>query len=281
MNDPQYTVEALSGLRDSALILAVANEYLCADQYLVKIGSNIDKDIRKLKEDISSLKKQFPGKLVNEVDTDEILKKIRSTAQTMMEPGNEVRESCVKGELGSELESDIKTIANAVNLIRNQVEGRIVTYTRKDSVSHLVGGLTDVGRSMKDAAVLGLKILFCLILISILGFAYLYFTMEKEGVLLKEVAGSEINIQLQQEIISQLDDKKERISLEIKSMENKVLSRDEKIMLLDKDMDIHKINEDRRKAEIEISTHEQKIMSNRKKVEDIQSKSFLKRLFRQ
>jgi len=282
MNDPQYTVEALSGLRDSSLLLTVANEYLCADQYLIKIGSNIDKDVQKLKEDISSLKKQFPGKFVDEVDTDKILNKIHSAAQGMQKPGHEIKESCVKGELGGEVESYIKNITNAVGLIKIQVEGGGgVTYTTKDSVSNLVGGLSGIWRSMRDAVVLGLKIFLCLILIAILGFGYLFFTMEKEGAVLREISDSKTRIEIQQGIISQLDDKKERISVEIESMEKKVLTRDEKIAILDQDMVVHKINADRQKAEAEIAVHEQKIMDNRKKIEELEKKSFYKRLLKQ
>jgi uncharacterized protein YeeX (DUF496 family) len=78
-----------------------------------------------------------------------------------------------------------------------------------------------------------------------------------------------------------LDDKKERISIEIESMEKKVLTRDEKIAILDQDIVVHKINADRQNAEAEIVVHEQKIMDNQKKIEELEKKSFYKRLLKQ
>ena len=64
-------------------------------------------------------------------------------------------------------------------------------------------------------------------------------------------------------------------------MEKKVLNRDAKIAILDQDMVVHKINADRQKAEAEIAVHEQKIMDNRKKIEELEKKSFYKRLLKQ
>ncbi len=106
MNDIQYAVGALSEIRKDSLLLSIAREYLCEDIFLIKIGKDIELNILRLKDDIISLKKKFPGKFATEVETDSILEKINATALALIEPGIEIKENCRSGELGRKLESD-------------------------------------------------------------------------------------------------------------------------------------------------------------------------------
>ena len=277
MNDSQYEVKALNDLRGNALLLLMANEYICEEKFLIKIGGEIDKSVQKLKEDISLLKKEFPGKFASEVETDDIMEKISNTAQSMLRPGIEIQESCVLGKLGGELESDVKSIANAVNLIKAQVKGSDLTYSRKDSISNTFDSLKE---SIGGKIILGLKILCGIILIAIVAFIYLFVTMEREGALLKEIAESQTRIKTQQELLSQLDTKKEKISKELKSLDKTNLFREDKIAIMDLEVEIHNINEDRHKIEAEIAAHEKKISDNQKRVEEIKKVPFIKRLLR-
>lgn len=281
MSDSQYYMASLSELRENALLLVMANAYLCEEQFLVKIGNSIDSSTQGLKSEISALKKEFPGKFVDEVDTDAILKKIQDTAQTMLKPGEEIIDRCVVGELGRKLESDVTSITEAINLIKNKVLGSGLTYTKKDSVFNLVGRLNNIWGSIGSVVTIGLKILICLFLIAIVGFLYLFFTMDSESDVLKEIAKSEAAISEQKEILSQLDQKKEEISRDIKSREKRYLARQEKIEILDLDMEIHKLEEGRTKAEAEISNHEKLIEDSKKRIEEMMNKSLIKRLLRQ
>ncbi|MFC1867027.1 hypothetical protein ACFL0H_02720 [Thermodesulfobacteriota bacterium] len=280
MNAPEYAVMALGAIRKKALLLSIANEYFCENQYLIKMGNDIDKNIEKLKEDISSLKNEFPGKFKSEIETDPILEKIRGTAHTMLKPGKDVKESCSSGELGRKLESDVKSIANAIDLIRVQVYGSASGYTRKDSVSGLFGRFSGIGQSMGNAVILGVKLLCGLIVIAILAFLFFFITMEKEGGLLKDIAGSRDYIQTQKELVTQLNLKKEEISKEIKSLEKGDMVRGEKIVILDLEADIHKINQDLHKAEAEVAAHEKNITDNQERIEDLKKVPFMKRLLR-
>ncbi|MBW1911872.1 MAG: hypothetical protein JRI43_01630 [Deltaproteobacteria bacterium] len=146
-------------------------------------------------------------------------------------------------------------------------------------MSELVG---DLGRSLEDAFFKGLKILACLVLVALLVFLSLFFTMTKEGPLREEIVVSEKILSTQREIISQLDDKMEQVKNKIVSMEKESdLIRGDKIAILDLEMEIHKIEEDRSKAETEIATREERIIEDRSKLEEIEGVSFIKRLLRQ
>ena len=280
MNDSQYSEVALSTLRDDALLLTMANEYLCEEQFLKKMGKDINQNVQKLKDDISLLKKEYPGKFDREVDTDRILEKISNRAQSMLEPGEDIKDCCASGELGRELESDVKSIAEAVGLISIKVHGRVKGYTRKDSLFNLFVRIKDMGRSMGGKLALAVKILIFLIIVAVPVFIYLFFTMEKEGTFLEDIAARQARISTQKELLSQLDLKKKKALEEIKALEKKDMLRGEKIAILDMEMEIRNINQEREKIEAEIASHERQIIENQKKVEEIKKIPFMKRLLR-
>jgi len=280
-NDSQNNLSALKEIRDSVLMLSIGNAYLCEELFLKKIGRRIDVNVEKLKNDISALKKRYPGKFVTEVDTDEILKGIHGTAQRLQKPDKETEEKCTIGKLGQEMEASVNILTTAISTVRTQVEGDSLTYTRKDSVIKTVGSVKSIGSSIGSVFALFLKILFCLIVISILPLSYLFFTMDKEENLLKEIANKEQYIQSQQGILSKFEAEKMQISQEIETMKEKDLSREEKIEMIDLDVKIHKIDEECNKVEVDISLYENEIRDNRRKIKEIKEKSFIRRLLRQ
>lgn len=281
MNDIQYAVGALSEIRKDSLLLSIAREYLCEDIFLNKIGKDIELNILRLKDDIISLKKKFPGKFATEVETDGILEKINAIALALIEPGIEIKENFRSGELGRKLESDRRSIADAVNLIRIQVQGRDVSYTRKEAILNLFSGLKDAGSSVGKVLILGIKILFCFLLIAAAAFLYLYYTMENEGALLKEIETSRAVISERQSSLSQMELRKEEISQEIKSLKKKDMLRGEKIAIMDLEVEMQKINQDRNSFEAEIIAREKEITDKLKKIEKIKKTPFIKKLLRQ
>ncbi len=281
MKDSQYAVEALRALRNDALLLGTANEYLCEEAFLLKLGKDIAKNVQRLKDDIVSLKKKYPGKFAREVETDGILEKIDHRAQIMVNPNQEARESCSSGDLGRGLESDVKSIEEAVSLIRLQVYGTASTYPRKDSLLNVFDRVESAGRSLGKMIFLGIKIFLCILVIALLIFLYLFFTMEKEADYRKKIEESQAQIKDQQGLISRLDLEKSRVSEKIKSIEKDEMVRSEKIAILDLEMEIHRINQERQKAETQIFANEKKILADRKRIEEIGKIPFLKRLLRQ
>lgn len=276
--DPQNVIRALNEIRDNVLMLSLANAYFCEEPFLKKIGRAIDSNVEKLKGDIYSLKKSFPGKFVDEIDTDEIIKEIHRTAQSLQNPDQDINERCAVGSLGRELEDRIKSLSNAVNAIRIQVEGRGLTYTKKDSA---LGIFVNIKDSLGASFFLGLKIFLCLLVLSLLSFFYLLLTMENKEDLLKEIGKSEAHIKSQQEIVSQLDLKNKESSERIKSLDKVDPSRQERIEIMHLELKIQKNLNERFKVQAKIGIHDKKILENRKKIEDIEKSSFFKRLLRQ
>ena len=276
------TADSLGRIRDGALLLSLGNAYLCEEPFLIKIGRSIDVNLERLKEDISSLKSKFPGKFTNEVDTDEIIKEIHSTAQSLMEPDNELNEKCIVGELGRDLETSITTLSDAIKVIRSQVDGSGVTYTKKDSFIKAMKsarGFKGLWSPVRAAFVVSLKILIGLILIAILPFAYLFFTMETEGNIVKEMTKSQAQIRVQEDIVSQIDQKIAELSQKVRSLEKGIPSRRDKVEIMELEIEISKIDEERDRAEYEITSHQEKVTEYKRRIEELQATPFTKRFF--
>ena len=281
--DPKTPIrgDALTEMRDSIFQLSLGNSYLCEDPFLIKIGHAIDSNIETLKEDILSLKARFPGKFTHEIDTDAILEEIRITAQSLQKPNKETNDKCIVGDLGRELEISVKSLTNAINTLKAHVEGGDLTYTKKDTVLGLFDGFGKIGDSVGTALALGLKVLICLIVLSLIPFFYLFMTLEAEEDLLKDMAIHQDQAGSQREIYAKLDQDKEAISKKIESIENKggeELSRQDKIKIMELDRDTQKIDLKRQEVELKIAIHDEEIAKNKKKIETIKNTSFFKRL---
>ena len=281
MGDTRQAVNSLSVLKDQALLLSMANEYLCEDLFLIKFGNDISRSLQRLKGEIAALKKEFPGKFTTEIETDSLLAKINKTAQAMINSEREIRKRCSSGALGSKLESDIRLIENAVEEIRLQVYGESVTYTKKDSVAGLIDGVKSLGSSIGRLIILSMKIASGLIIVTFILFLYLFFTMEKEEKYLKKIDQNQAYITSQKDELSRLNLKKDELSKEIKALDSQDLKRDSKIAILDKDVEIHNINLESKKIEAELIEYEKRIIEYQGKIKDIRKTPFLKRLLRQ
>jgi hypothetical protein len=281
MDDIELALGALTELRKDALLLSIAKEYLYEDLFLNKIGKDIEYNISRLKDDISALKKKFPGKFAVEVETDSVLEKIKAAALTLIDPKDDIKENFRSGELGRKLGSDVKSISEAVNVIRVQVLGKRVSYTREDAILNKFTRLKDIGSSFANTLILASKILFCIIFIIAMAFVYLYYTMEREEPLLKEITAMQSLISERQSSLSQIASRKEEISKEIKSLENKNIFRSEKIALMDLEMEMQKLNQERNNYEAEITTREKEIADKMKRIDELKKIPFFKRLLRQ
>lgn len=273
---------ALSEIKDGAIILSLGNDYLCQEPILVKIGRVIDRNVEKVRKEISSLIGQFPGKFTPEIDTDEILAEIQGTARVLQQPDEELSEKCRLGELGKGLEDQVRALTRAVNDIRAKVEGRGVSYSTKDSLIGLFTGLGKAGGSLGGIMSRAFKIVAVLAGVAILVGVYLFITMDRESGLLKNISAAESEIRSEQEAISGLEVKRKEIVRRIASIEKKdpsrELSREEKIAIIDLEMEKHKIDEEKRQAQSEISLGREIINENTKKIEAVRESPFFKRL---
>jgi len=280
MDDMELAVGPLTEIRKDSLLLSIAKEYLYEDLFLIKIGKDIEHNTSRLKDDIAVLKRNFPGKFAIEVDTDSTLEKIKATALTLIDPKADTKENFRSGELGRKLGSDVKSISDAVKIIRVQVLGKRVSYTREEAVLNQFTRLKDIGSSFANTLFLVSKILFCIIIIAAIAFGYLYYTMEKEESVLKEITEIKALISERQSSLSQIEVRKEEISEEIKSLEKKGMARSEKIAIMDLENEVQNLNQERDNYQTKITEYEKEIAEKTEKAEEIKRTPFIERLLR-
>ena len=188
MNIDQPDFQSLRNIRNNMLLLSIANEYISQNIYLLKFGTEIKQNLTALKDDIIALKKQFPGKFAQEVNTGNIMNSFETTANEMISGGDEVINKCTSGKLGANLGTDVDKITEAIEKIWHQVKGSDVKYTATDSISGFFDRLNIFSRLVSLFLKI-IKISFIILIILAAGFSYLYFTMEKQEPILKEKDG--------------------------------------------------------------------------------------------
>jgi hypothetical protein len=277
MKDYQYAVEALIELRNNVLLLTIGNEHLKEDVFLVKIGNSISRAVELLKRDISALKKKYPGKFMNEVDTDILLVKIDDIAQKLIKPSRETKEDHAAGKLGREIESYTETIAAAVDDLRMKVQGDPSEQAGTGSAANAFLKVKGVFSSTGNFLNWGVKILVCgVVLISAL-FTYFYFTMEKDTKYLSEIASTQASLKDKKGILLKAEKDKQDLEGERKSLARE-LTREEKLVALELEIKIRKLESTIEKTRAEIETYEQRLKENQNDLEALRKKPFMKRL---
>ena len=284
--DYKSTFNSLQGIRDNALLLSLGREYLCKEPFLKKIGHSVDLQLKQLKEDIVTLKKKFPGKFLQgqEIDTDGIVNELSRMAERLRKPDKKIQKKCEVGELGRELEESVDTMALVIDEIWDQVEGRGVTYSARDSAANFFGGIKNaVGsfvRAVVKTVVLFFKILFLVTSVSALIFLALYMSMETEEKYLKHIKKIDALIVPQKQLIAECDRGISEISRQVNRLREGEETRQSLMEVMELNVKIHTLREKRQEAEVKINLYQNDRMDNEEKIELVRKKTFLERLLR-
>jgi flagellar biosynthesis chaperone FliJ len=256
-------------------------EYLCDDPFLKKTGLLIDSNVGKLRGDISSLKRRFPGKFEDDSKTDDLLDYINGIAHDLQRPDRKINEKCSAGALGRDLEQQVKALGETIDKIRVQVAGHTPVYTNVEAVLGLFGRLKPAVRAVATSSSLTIKFVVLLILASLLPFSYLLFTMETEKDLLQEISRIETSLKSEQDVLAQLVAEKAAIQRQIETIRNEDMSRQAKIDVMDLNVKVHDLDGKLQQVQIRIDVDEAEIDERQRRLEGVRTKSFLKRLLKQ
>jgi hypothetical protein len=278
---PHNRLSALQEIRDRAYLLSLGNAYLCEDVFVRKIGTEIVSMVKALSEDIIAIKKRFPGKFTDDVDTEALLKELHARAGALQNPDSAMNDKCAAGELGRELEQTVQDLARAIKRITAKVEGSLPEYTKKDAVIAVLGKAKAPASIAASSFVrLIFKVVAFLLILATGPFVYLLVTMEREPALLGDVRKNEALIRSQREIIASLEKEKSVINRQIEELRRKEEDRQDKIAIMDLNVRVHGLDDKQSKSEVEIANLEEKIKEDKAKVEEIQKKPFIQRLLR-
>ena len=270
----------LNEIKDEAILLNMASEYLCEDPYLKKIGFNIQRNIELLKGHIQDIRRQFVGKLVEEINLDEYMEGISHIAELMQEGDDGVKPDCVKGELGKVLGEKVMALIRLVNELEDRVKGKGVSYTRADSVLGLIDRLRFIFNTLVATYSLAVKIFWLFVLVCLIAFSFLAVTMETERDLLKEIEQIRTHIQSSQAVVSQLRGEAGKIQREIDIIGENERSRENAQNLIDLNVKAFSLAEELQKNLIEVKIQEEEVEEKLEKLDEMKRKSFLARLIR-
>ncbi len=276
----QDSEKALKEIKDSAVMLSVATEYLCEASFLEKIGANIEKNIEVVESHIEDLKKQFVGQPVTEVDLQKPMDRVVRFAGRLQKASDGTRQKCTQGELGKELDEKIKALMGEISTLKERIEGKSVSYTTADSALGFLGRFKFIVRSLVVTSKFTFRISALFVIVCLMIFLYLVFTMETEKIPLERVEQSRaLILEKQADLV--------RIKAELKPLREKLeiarkdeMSRQDEIRFMDLSLKAYKLFEDQQNTMIEVDIEEKALREKLKKLEAVQQKSFLEKLLR-
>lgn len=271
---------ALHHVRDETLILRLGNAFLCEEVFLKKIGASIDSQLEKLRQEVVSLKMRFPGKFTTEIDTESVIEDLRSHAQRLQNPNKAIIDRCTVGALGREMEEALGALTTAMRTIKRKVEGETPSYTARDSVLGVLGKAKTPASAVTRLVSLAIRTVLILVLLSLGPFAYLVITMDREGPLQKGIAEAEKQIQSQKEIVLSMEQEREALHKKIEDMKVDDAPRELKEQVMELDVKLHSLDQNRNRAEAEITNYEAEIKGLKGRLEQVKNKPFLDRLLR-
>ena len=278
--NPQETEKTVKAIQDIAIILTGAAEFVCEGRMLKRFSRNIEENLEKLENNISLLKKKFPGKFPETLKPDTALSKIRDLATTLKEDNADIEAKCRSGKLGNELILRATELKAVTKDIFDALRGKISRYTIVDKFAGYGGRIKSFLLGLSPLVSNTGRIVFAAILVIIFSFVYLYFTMESEDVVLKSLKNDLSYIEKQRDVLEKQRKEYNEISEKMKSFNQAEMSREEKIEWLNLSLEERKSRVLIEQIMLSIETREKKIAEKNKKVEKIRKKSFFQRLLR-
>jgi hypothetical protein len=275
-------LNALHEIRDIALMLSVGNAYLCEKPFLKKIGRAVDAVLEDLHGEILSLKKKFPGRFAQDIDTDAILEDLHAKAELLQNTDTAISNKCAGGQLGREFEEMVSTLTEAVKEVTFKVEGKLPGSARRYSFLSLFHPFKAVAGLVSVFSGLVVKVALFVIILAIGPFAYLFISMEKEGSIQKAIDQSQAYIQTQRQALFSLEQERAQLAKEIDALRSQEdeLNRQEKIDIMELNVKLHAMDQKRQAIEVDITSHENQIAENVERIKEVKKKPFLRRLLK-
>jgi hypothetical protein len=273
--------KAIRAIQDIAVMLTGASEYVCEGRMLKRYSSEIETNLDDLETYLSRLKGSFPGKFPEALRPDSSLSKIRELATSMK--GNEAKMEarCRAGELGNELFLGVKELKEVVADIRDTLGGKVVSkYSFSDRIAEQWEKLKYFLSGFSPLVSTTGKIILAVIILLILCFVYLYITMESEDVLATSINNDIAYIQTQKDELAKHRKEYEEITKNINALKKNILSRDEKIQLLNLSTESKKVKQSIDNSVLSIERKEKELADKKKRLEELRRKPLIQKLLK-
>lgn len=279
--DLENIENTLRQIQNIGIMLDGASEYVCEDGVLKRFSKYLETYTKTLETDVRTLKKRFPGRFPNTPRVDSSLSRIRDISKSMRggkKPDAEAE--CRAGRLGHELTAEIVELRGGVQDIWDTVSGKVKRYTVAERIAGQGGKVTAAFYYLSPFAPIPRKIILAVIILVLIGFGGLYFTMESETALVQGIKDDMAHLETNKEELAGKMQEYEKTAAEIKMLEKKNLSRKDKIRLLNLSVEEGKLSEFIEKTKVLIEKRERELEIKKGRLEELRSKSFFQKLLR-
>jgi len=279
-SDLQNIEKTIKAIQNIGIMLDGASEFVCEGGVLKRFSGYIGAYLKKLETDIVSLKKKFPGKFPETPELDSSLSRIKGIATTLRRGKSDVEAKCRAGELGRELTREIIELRTGVQDISQTVSGKVSGYSVAERIAGQGGKVTSALYYLSPFAPIPRKVILAALTVAFIGFGYLFFTMESEDALIQSIKDDVAFLQTQEKVLSAKKEEHREIKEEIKNRDKQNLDRKDKIELLSLSVEERKIAEFIEKTAVSIEKREKELAEKNKRLEELQKKSFFRKLLK-
>jgi hypothetical protein len=188
-----------------------------------------------------------------------------------------IQEQCTVGKFGRDLEDRLRTLSEAIMDVRRRVEGDVQPYTGKEAVAGAFFRYKNVFRGGLGILV---RIIGLTLILLLIGFSYLFITMERTGGIEKEIDQAQAQIQVLEKELAEIQDEMRPVEKEMKSLEGKTYKRQSKVRWMELRVELKKIEEEAQAVEGNLALKQIELKDAKERLKDIENRSFIERLFR-
>lgn len=276
-SDPR---QVLASIRDQAVMLGMAAQFLCEARVLSNLGAALEKDIERLKASVDLLRGKFVGLPPQDMDMDARLEELFLVSERLKRPETSAQGPSGLEALSKEFKEKVRAFGAALDSFQQKLDGEPAPYTPSDYVVHQWDRL---GTGISAAAALGrrlAKAALTIVLCAGILFLVLYFTMEKDEAFLKEIETAKAQIDKRQSELVKTEAQLREIERQLTGVRSGELSREEKVHVLELNTKARDLRQEKDRLQIEAKGLERALEEAQGRLDALRKKTLLERLLR-
>jgi len=247
---------------------------------LVHIGNGLKKELSVIKAETALLLNEIIGRPIKPIDVEKHIGRIEYLVAGLEELEPSVVKRWQAGQVVPELIEKLDETALEIRRIEERIRGVSVSYGPLEFLGRIGRRFKAVLKSVFSPALLVTKIVGFVAILTVIGFIYLWFTMDKEEDVSLRITVLSAQISAREELMSRLDEEATRLEKTIYDMEEKAAERSEKLTLVEYRLKFQEIREAREKLAVEISMLDRDLKEKEARLSHIRDMNFFMRLFR-
>ncbi len=274
--DLASSTKSLKELRDYVLLLSLGKPHLCEEAFLQTFARNVASCLDGLQKGLGDPQSKETDQSEGGVQTAEAVEQIRSTVGKLLAADQAAIEACRSGEIDRQLESAVETLASTVKEGTAGEKGSPRDQSALNRYSPLLPWAAPLFRGLTFVA----KAAAVVVIVGVLAFSWLYFTMEKTGSLEKKIMGDESTLLSLQEDMAKWEKDKKTLDDMIESRWSEDMGREKKIEIMDLRLQERELDEKIQGLRMDALILQRNLEEERLRLETLKEKPLLDRLLR-